>query len=272
MIIEKSYNDVGPYGIFNMLINFRKGSFIMRNEFQFQTAAGKKSFSGGVFMFLSVLLLITAVFSSGCQTCTIGVSGVSQENFKLQANSTFVVVARCDKKIVDKQNSQRLKRMAEVMLAKRGLVLVENKDAADTVVVVYCDISAPQKRTRTEYVSKPCPVTFDYGVGPYDDDEFAVEQWNQCEQPVEVNYVVYTKSLIMRGFLGKKHSGNARQPKQLWRVEARDTDEVSNFKTVMPYLVIAAAKYAGDTTSGFKIVKIPEDGKQARQLKEAAEE
>jgi len=220
-------------------------------------------------MFLSTGLLIAVVFSSGCQTYDVGVSGVSQE--KPQKNSTFVVVVRCDEKLVDKEDSQQLKKMAELVLEKKGLVLVENKDQADTVVVVDCDISGPKKRTRTEYVSKPCPVTFNYGVGPYDDDEFAVSQWSQCEDPVEVNYTVYTKSLVMRGFRGKKHSGNVAQPKQLWRVEARDTDEVSNLATMMPYLVIAAEKYAGDTTNGFKVVSIPVDGKEVRELKEAAE-
>ena len=233
-----------------------------------QMTAGKKSFGGGVFMLLSVGLL-AVVLSSGCQTYDVGVSGVAQE--KPQKNSTFVVMVRCDEKVVGKECPPRLKKMAELVLEKKGLMLVENKDQADTVVVVDCDISGPQKRTRTEYVSKACPVTFNYGVGPYEDDGFAVSQWNQCENPVEVNYVVYTKSLVMRGFLGKKHSGNATAPKQLWRVEARDTNEVSNLKTMLPYLVIAAGKYAGDTTKGFKIVSILEDGKEVRDLKEAVE-
>jgi hypothetical protein len=235
-----------------------------------QTTAGKKSFGGRVFVFLSAGLLITTVFSSGCQTYNVGVSAVAEQ--KPQKNSTFVVLTRCHEKLVSKECSQQLTKMTERVLANKGLMLIEDKDQADTVVIVECDISAPQKRTRTDYVEKPCPVTFNYGAGPYDDDEFAVEQWNQCEEPVQVNYVVYTKSLIMRGFRGKKHSGNETTPKQLWRVEARDTDEESNLTTMMPYLVIAAGKYAGDTTNGgFKIVRIQDGGKEVRDLKEAVE-
>ena len=180
-------------------------------------------------------------------------------------------MVRCDEKLVTKECSQQLKKMTGRILSSRGLILVEDKDQADTVVVVNCDISGPQKRTRTEYVSKPCPVTFNYGIGPYEDDGFAISQWNQCEEPVQVNYVVYTKSLVMRGFLGKKHSGNATTPKQLWRVEARDTDEESKLTTMMPYLVIAAGKYAGETTNGFKIVRISEGGKEVRNLKQSVE-
>jgi len=230
-------------------------------------AAGKKSFGCGVVTFFSLLLLITVVFSSGCQTYTIGVSGVSQE--KPQTNSTFVVVVSCDEKMLDKESSQQLRKMTEHVLTKKGLVLAENKAIADTVVVVSCDISAPEKRTRTEYVVEPSSIP--YADEAYDDSEFAVVNWNSPEKAVKIDYTVFTKHLVMRAFSGKKYSGNSTKLKPLWKVEARNTDEVSNLKTMMPYLVIAAAKYAGDTIDGIKNVKIAKDGKKVRELQTAVE-
>ncbi|MCK5113217.1 MAG: hypothetical protein KAR11_00450 [Phycisphaerae bacterium] len=229
-----------------------------------QIITGKKTL--GV---LLVLLLTAAIFSAGCQTYNVGVSGVSEQ--KPAKGTSFVVRVRCDKNLIDGNCSKQMHEMIEHALAKKGWVLIDDKDHADVVVVADCDISGPQKRTKTEYVEKACPATFDYGAGPYDDDEFAVEQWNRCEEPVQVNYTVYTKSLVLRGYRGKKHSGSDKTPKQLWRVEARDTDEESKLGAMIPYLVSAAAKYAGENTNGFKIVRIPEGSRAIRQMQEAAE-
>ena len=243
---------------------FWKGKVV---KIEIQTAVGKKSFGCGAFRFLSLLLLITAVFSSGCQTYTIGVSGVGQE--KPQTNSTFVVVVRCDEKMLDKESSRQLREMAEHVLMQKGLVLAENKATADTVVVLNCGVSAPEKRTRTEYVVEPSSTP--YADEAYEDSEFAVVNWNSPEKIVKVDYTVFTKRLVMRAFPGKKHSGNSTTSKPLWKVEAKNTDEVSNLKTMMPYLVIAAAKYAGDTIDGVKNVKITKDGKKVRELLTAVE-
>ncbi len=232
-----------------------------------QTAAEKKSFGCGIFMSLLTCLLIATVFSSGCQTYKVEAFGVAKK--KLQKNSTFVVVVRYDEKALEKQDAKRLRKMTERALTKKGLVLVENKETADTVVIVRCIIGPPHKRKKTEYISKPDPEV--YAEEPYTDSEFAVVNWNPSETAVEVEYTVYTKCLVMRGFPGKKHSGNVTKPKELWRVEVRDTNEVGELKTMMPYLVIAATKYAGKTIDGSKNVRIRINGKKVRDLEAAAE-
>ncbi len=115
------------------------------------------------------------------------------------------------------------------------------------------------------------PSSTPYPDPAYEDSEFAVVNWNSPEKSVEVDYTVFTKCLVMRGYSGKKYFRNTTKPKELWKVEVRDTNKVSELKTIMPYLVIAAAKYAGDTIKGVKNVRIRKDGKRVRELQAAVE-